>query len=262
RAGEIEADRIVMLGDTAVPYGRLDDFQFRVEVDLVEVIHKQHCRVFESLKIARRYLHLETLVWTIAQALHNLARLSAPLCQIAVVTRQPHQYVLRHAPRVFGKRHHRSRDAGFTGTHDVDDALSIDRQRHRPAQLLVVERRFTAVHDQISADARWNKLTDCLRRTRHDVPDERNRDIRHECQIKFIGREGQDARRAIADDLELDRVEIRATRLPVCRIPRQLDRRVRIECRELEWTCSDRLCAHVLRRYVAWVDWREVRCEQ
>src|SRR5262249_9737859 len=123
-------------------------------------------------------------------------------------------------------------------------------------------RRFTAVHDQISADARWNKLTDCLRRTRHDVPDERNRDIRHECQIKFIGREGQDARRAIADDLELDRVEIRATRLPVCRIPRQLDRRVRIVCRELEWTCSDRLCAHVLRRYVAWVDWREVRCEQ
>ena len=71
--------------------------------------------------------------------------------------------------------------------------------------------------------------------------------------VEFF-RERQQARRAILDDLEIDRVEIGTSLLPVILVLHQLDRLAAPELDELEWTGTDRLGPHVALGGVAGVD--------
>jgi hypothetical protein len=78
----------------------------------------------------------------------------------------------------------------------------------------------------------------------------------------IAGREGENARRAVFDDLELDPVEIRPPLLPVVRVLHQLDRLATLVFDELERPGSDRLGAHVALRHVARINGGVARREQ
>src|SRR5208337_136612 len=75
--------------------------------------------------------------------------------------------------------------------------------------------------------------------------------------VDLAGDKGQDPRRHVPDDGIFDAVEIRMALLPVIRISDYLDRLVRFEFDEFEWTSADRMGAHVARRYMTGIDRRE-----
>jgi hypothetical protein len=79
---------------------------------------------------------------------------------------------------------------------------------------------------------------------------------------ELVGHETEHAGGAVADDAELDAIEIRAARLPVVRVLGELDGPVRFEGDELEGAGADRLGAHVLGRDVAGVDRRQAGGQQ
>ena len=59
----------------------------------------------------------------------------------------------RHAPEPAGRRLHDAADIALPFGDDVDKGLAVERQRHRPPQIGIVERRLVAVDQQVAVDA-------------------------------------------------------------------------------------------------------------
>ena len=87
-------------------------------------------------------LTFEPLVRTVAELLHDLAGFGAVLRDIGIVAGQGRQHLRRHPPQPFGRRQHRRADVALALLHDVDKGLAVEGQRHRPAQIGVVEGRL------------------------------------------------------------------------------------------------------------------------
>ena len=135
-------------------------------------------------------------------------------------------------------------------------------QRHRLADLRVVERRCRGIHDQVGADIAGPQLADRLGRLLGHVLHQRHGDVAVERHVELASHETQYARRPAVDDAHLDGVEERPALLPVVGIAHELDRYVAIEFGELERPRADRLGAHVALRHMTRVDGRKSRREQ
>ena len=72
----------------------------------------------------------------------------------------------------------------------------------------IVEWRHVAVDDEVGADVGRRDLADRLRRLCLDVLQQRDRHLGREGHVELAGDEGEDRRRAVRNDGELDAVEI------------------------------------------------------
>ena len=142
---------------------------------------------------------------------------------------------------------------------DVDEGLAIEAQRHRPAQVEIVERWHGAVDDQIAAVVVHDDIADRLRRLALDVLQQRDPDPD---QIELAGDEGQRPGRGIGNDRIFDAIEIGPARLPVIRIARHRDALVGLVLDEFERSRADRTAAHVAQWHVARIDRRLAGSEQ
>src|SRR3954453_23354014 len=159
-------------------------------------------------------------------------------------------------------RLHRTADIPLPVGKNIDEALAIERERHRPAYLRTVERRRLAVHDQIGTLVSWLQITDCLWRLSLDVFYQRHGDPKRKCQVEFTGNERKDRRRAVCNYSPFDTVEIGASLLPILCIPLELDGFVRFIGHEFERSGADWMLPHFLRRYMTRVNRRVPRGEQ
>jgi len=125
----------------------------------------------------------------------------------------------------------------------------IQTERHRPAQLGVVEWRRGAVDEQRARQIGREHVADSLRRLVLKILQQR--DCHAEDLIETAGDESQDARRQARDDSPLDAVEIGPVRFPVLEVPSDPDPLVWPEFDKFERAGADRMRPHVARRDVA-----------
>ena len=95
-----------------------------------------------------------------------------------------------------------------------------------------------------------------------DVLQERNRHLGRERHVELARDESKDRGRAVRDDGELYTVEMRQALLEVILVAHQLDRFIGFELDEFERTGADRVAAHLTRRHMAGIDWREAVSEK
>jgi hypothetical protein len=119
--------------------------------------------------------------------------------------------------------------------------------------------RSIAVDDEIAADPARGHLADCFGGLAPDLLEQWDR---QGDPIKFTSDEGEFRRRHVADDSEVDAVEIRPALLPVIRIARQRDPFVGLEFNEFERASADRMLTHLVQCYVAWINYRKAGGEQ
>ena len=184
--------------------------------------------------VARRDLHLERLGLAVAEPLHDLARLGPALLDVGGIAGQRLQHLRRHAPLALGRRQHDAADVVLAVAQDVDEGLAVEGQRHRLADLGIVEGRGLRIDDQVGGDVGGRQLADRLRRLGLDVLEQRDRDVGAERHVELAGHERQDARRAVLDHLPVDAVEVGLALLPVVGVAHELDRVAALELDELE----------------------------
>ena len=90
----------------------------------------------------------------------------------------------------------------------------------------------------------------------------RDRHLVRKGHVELAGDKGEDRRRAVRNDREVDAVEIGQPRLPVIRVADQLDVLVGLVFDELEGAGADRMLAHLGRGDVAGIDRRLAGGEQ
>src|SRR6202022_788162 len=156
----------------------------------------------------------------------------------------------------FRRRQHDPTDITLSFGDDVDEGLAIKAQRHRPSQFGLIKGPCTRVDDHRAVDVCCRYLADRLRRLALEILQGGDRHPIGRGHVELPGEERQIARRYLFDDRILDTVEIRSPRFPVIRVPGYLDRLVRLELDEFEWTRADRMTAHVARRHMAGGDRR------
>ena len=261
RARQIEGDGVVLPLRTAKPDRRLDDLEFGLEVHLVELVDEEDGWILVGLEVARRDLDLQLLGGAMAKPLHQLAGLGQPFLEGAAVTRQRHQHVRRHAPDALGLRHHAAREVALAVGEDGDEALPVEAEGKRLAQDGIVERRPGLIDQHVDRDVGRPERALHLWRPRGDVPQQRHGDVAGRGQIVLAGDHAENARRAVADDVELDGIQERPVLAPVVGIAGELDDLVALELDELEGAGADRRRAHVLGRDVAGIDRRVARGE-
>ena len=140
------------------------------------------------------------------------------------------------------------------------NALRSSAQRHRPAEIGVVEGRLIAVDDQVAADVGCRHVADRLRRLALDILQLRDRDAEMRRRLPAIKARSRVDRSLMI--VPLDAIEIRPARLPVIRVARHRDDLVRLELDEFEGAGADRMAAHVARRDMARIDRRPARGQQ
>ena len=212
-------------------------------------------------------LRVETLTFSsfrraVAEALHQLARLGTVLLDIGTIPGELFQPVLRHRPFAGRRRQHGAADGAGAFVEDGVERLAVQRQRHRFADVGVVERRRAAVDDQVDRDAGGLEFAQRLRRLGFHVLHQRRGNVGRKRQVEIAGGEGKDAGGAVLDDLDVDAVEIGPALLEVIRIADQADRIAALEFDEFERPGSDRAGAHHILRHVAGVDRRISGSEQ
>jgi hypothetical protein len=136
----------------------------------------------------------------------------------------------------------------------VDEGLAVDRQHQGAADVGIVERRHGAVDQDVEIEVHRRRLADRLRRVLGDQLAVRRRHFPAEGEIKSAGDEAQDGGRGIADNVEVDAVEIGLVLFPVVGIAHQPDVLELAELRELERSGADRPRPHLRRRDVAGID--------
>src|SRR5436190_6317762 len=256
KSGEVEAYRIVSLHHLAVPYRGVHHVKFGIDIDLLELVDKDHRGIAIDRDVAGRDLELEGLLRAVSQLVHDRARLGDVLLDICAIAWQRPQHVRGHAPGALRRRLHGAADAELALAEDVIEALAIDRERQSAPQLRVIERRRLPVHEEIDVDASRAQLTYGFGRLRLHVLDQRDRHVGVVGHVELAGHESQDPRRAAWDNADLDRIEVGAPLLPVIRVARELDDLVAPELDELERAGPDRSRAHLARGHVTGIDGR------
>src|SRR6202011_4336407 len=126
---------------------------------------------------------------------------------------------------------------------DVDKRLAVKAQRHRPAQLRVVEGGGGRVDEQSTRYVGRHDLADRLRRLALDILQQRYRHAGD--RVELPGNEAQYSRRDTWYYRILDAVEIGSAVLPVIRISGYPDQFIGFEFDEFEGAGADRSSAHV-----------------
>src|SRR5260370_38238418 len=145
---------------------------------------------------------------------------------------------------------------------DRNKGLAVERQRHRTANIEIVEGRRGGIDDDVGADVVRFDDAYGRRGLRLDVLEKRDRHFGRECHIELPGDKTENRGRPVGYDGELDTVEMGKALLPIIRVPGELDRFVGLELDELERAGADRFGAHVSRRNMAGVDRWLNRSEQ
>src|SRR5215472_16024631 len=259
---QIETDGIVATHDLGKPLHGVDHFKLAVDVDLLQLVDQDYCRIPVRLYITRRYLDCEPLAQPIAVLLHEPAGSRTVLQHIWIVAGQCLQQFRRHPPYAFGWRLHNPAKVALVQGEGVDKGFAIQAERYRPSQIRVVERRHLAVHHYVAIDIYRDQVADRLGVLVLDVVQHRDLDIIRRSHIDLAGKKGQDASRYVLVDRVLDTVEIGTVLFPVIRVPGYLNRLVRLEFDKFERAGADGMATHLARRHMAWIDWREPGGEQ
>src|SRR5262249_33809403 len=96
--GQGQPDLIVFAVNLGEPVGGINGLELAVDKDLSKLVDQDRGRIAERRRIAHRYLDRETLFRAVARLLHQLARVGAVPGDIATVTWQGAQRLLRNAP--------------------------------------------------------------------------------------------------------------------------------------------------------------------
>ena len=170
------------------------------------------------------------------------------------ITRQRRLHLGRHAPFAFRLRQHGPAEPRGAFHQDAVERFAIQRQRHRLANLRIVERRIDAVDHQIDQRARRDDLADRSRRARLDVLHQGNADVGRKRDVVVAGRECQHPCGAAVDGPHRDLVEIGTILLEILRIAHETDRFAALELDEFKWPGADGLGPHDLLRNMAGIN--------
>src|SRR5260370_17179607 len=96
RAGE--GDDIVFAHDPGKPVRGVDRFELAVNVDLLQLIDQDHCRVAQVWEVAHRHLDLEPVIGPIPELMQYLAGVRAVSLNIGTLPRHPFQTTLSPPP--------------------------------------------------------------------------------------------------------------------------------------------------------------------
>ena len=130
---------------------------------------------------------------------------------------------------------------------DVDERLAVERQRHRPPQFGIVERRLVQVDQHRARHVADIHLADRLRRLLLEVLQRRDRHAVARMASNLPAKKARLRGAVSLHDREFDAVEIRPALLPVIRVLRHLDVLVRLELDEFERPGADRVLPHLAR---------------
>ena len=164
------------------------------------------------------------------------------------------QHLRRHAPRARRRRHHRPADRTIAVADNVDKSLAVERQRHRAAQVRVVERRLVAIDEHLPRNVPRYHLANRLRGVALQFLHQWQGEDSLRKAVEIAACEGQYRGRGVGDEGIFDTVEVRTPLLPIFRVLGHLDRFIRFELDEFEGASADRLQAHVASRHVAGID--------
>ena len=194
--------------------------------------------------------------------LHQLARLGAVGRDIGAIARQGHENFGRQPPQAGGRRLHRPVYVALALGNDVEKALAVDRQLHRPADVRIVEGRSVAVDQQIECHRCRRHLADRIRRLALDVARRLQGDLIGEAHVELAGDKRECLGRPVRDDRPLDAIEVGPAGLPVVRVLDHPDVFVWLEFGEFEGPGTDRVGAHVARIDMARIDRRHTARQQ
>src|SRR5882724_4883330 len=97
-AGEVQPERIILARDLWKPLRGIDDLEFTVDIDALDLIDQDDGGIAVDRNVTSRYLDLQMLVRTIAGPLHQLARFLAVGIDVGAVAGDRFQHFLRHRP--------------------------------------------------------------------------------------------------------------------------------------------------------------------
>src|SRR5712691_6072161 len=257
--GQVEADLVVLAVDLGKPGGAFNRLEFRIDVNLAELVDQNDGGIAKRRGVADGYLDGEAYARSVAGLFHDLAGFFAVLPDLGTVARQCPQYVGWHPPDAFRRWLHGRADIAVALGEDVDKALAVERQGHRPADLRALEWWCVAVDDQIGALVRRRQLAERLRRLLLDVLHQRHGDAERERQIELAGDEAEHRRRAVLNDGPFNTVKVGASLFPILWISFEPYVLVRLVLDEFERPGADRMLPHVLGRDVTRVDRRVAR---
>ena len=156
-------------------------------INLLQLVDQDHRGVAVGGEVAGRDRHREMLVGPVAELFHQCAGLGAALLHVGMIARKSLQHLRRHAPESARRGLHNRADVALALCQDVDERLAVERERHCPPQIGIVEGRQIAVDDQIAGDVCREHLADCVRRLARDVL--QLRDCNPEIGVVFAGEE-------------------------------------------------------------------------
>lgn len=151
-----------MVNICRVTRGEVSDGVHHVEIRLdkhfARLIGGDHCGRAIERDIARHHFYFYPSLQTITETTHDLPSLFAVLRHVGIATRQAAQLLRRHSPQPIRSWLHHATDLALALGDDVDRRMPIERLRHGPAQLGIVEEREFAIDDQVVVDAAtWPK---------------------------------------------------------------------------------------------------------
>src|SRR4029077_16589617 len=118
------------------------------------LVKEDYRRVAERRDVAGRYFHGQALAGSVAEPPHDFLSFLTVLGHIGAITGQRVQDLGWHAPHTFRWRQHDAPDIALSFGDDVDEGLAVEAQRHRPAQVRVIEGCRIRVDDQVAPDIR------------------------------------------------------------------------------------------------------------
>src|SRR6202047_1676113 len=71
--GDVEADREILARDPRIPLSGVHGFEHPIDIDLLQLVDKNYCRIAIGRKVAGRYSDSEPHVRPVAELLHDLA---------------------------------------------------------------------------------------------------------------------------------------------------------------------------------------------
>src|SRR5262245_59725649 len=131
--GEVEPHRVVLARDLAVPVARFHHFELAVDVDVLELIDQDDRGIAIDVNVSRRDLYGKPFVRTVAELLHQLARLRTVRLDVRAVTPNRLEHLRWHPPHARWRWQHGAPDVVFAFGQDVDECLAVERERHGAA---------------------------------------------------------------------------------------------------------------------------------
>src|SRR4051812_14529284 len=118
-------DRKVLAINLWIPLRRIDDVEFGVDPDLLELRIQQYGRVPPRGDIARGDFGAQRIVRSVAQLFHDFTGLCAVFLHIGAVARQRSQLILRHAPDAARRRQHQAADILLAAIDDLRERVAV-----------------------------------------------------------------------------------------------------------------------------------------